>query len=105
MRLENMTPAHVRRALDVYLERTWPEGCGSTPAVTLAGLEGKRDLDELFGCFEQVHGGGGGLNRYTLRLGNSRYPFMKFVVQEHLVNGEYFFYPISSKKFGLRRLR
>jgi CheY-like chemotaxis protein len=29
--------------------------------------------------------------RFTLRLGNSRYPFMKLVIQEYLVEGEYFF--------------
>ena len=27
---------------------------------------------------------------YSLRLGNARYPFMKLVLQEHLVEGEYF---------------
>ncbi len=91
MRLELLTPAHVRRALDVYLSCAWPEGCGSTPTLTLEDLEGLEELDDLFGRFERVEGGGGGLKRYALRLGNSRYPFMKFVVQEHLVNGEYFF--------------
>jgi CheY-like chemotaxis protein len=91
MRLEQMTPAHVRRALDIYLVRAWPEGCGSTPTVTLEDLEGLNDLESLFGSFERVQGGGGGLKRYALRLGNQRYPFMKFIVQEHLVNGEYFF--------------
>ena len=30
-------------------------------------------------------------HRYSLRLGNPRYPFMKLVLQEHLVEGEYFF--------------
>jgi CheY-like chemotaxis protein len=29
------------------------------------------------------------LRRYILRLGNSRYPFMKFVVQEHLIQDEF----------------
>jgi CheY-like chemotaxis protein len=91
MRLENLTPAHVRRALNVYLEHAWPAGCGSTPTITLEDLQGLNDLESLFKKFERVEGGGGGLNRYALRLGNSRYPFMKFIVQEHLVNGEYFF--------------
>jgi len=91
MRLENLTPAHVRRALGVYLEQAWPTGCGSTPSITLEDLQGLDELDSLFKKFERVEGGGGGLNRYALRLGNSRYPFMKFIVQEHLVNGEYFF--------------
>jgi len=91
MRLENMTPAHVRRAFDVYLTHAWPEGCGQNPAVSVEDLEGLRSLEELFERFETVSGGGGGLKRYALRLGNQRYPFMKFIVQEHLVNGEYFF--------------
>ena len=94
MRLEQMTPAHVRRALDVYLTQAWPAGCGKHPTLSLEDLGQADDLDQLFERFERGEGGGGGgggLKRYALRLGNSRYPFMKFVVQEHLVNGEYFF--------------
>lgn len=91
MRLEHLTPAHVRRALDIYLAVAWPHGAGSTPTLSLEELRGLSDLAALFARFERVEGGGGGLKRYALRLGNDRYPFMKFVVQEHLVNGEYFF--------------
>jgi len=91
MRLEHLTPAHVRRALDLYLAAAWPRGTGSTPALSLEELRGLSTLEELFKRFERIEGGGGGLKRYALRLGNERYPFMKFVVQEHLVNGEYFF--------------
>jgi len=91
MRLEHLTPAHVRRALDIYLARAWPRGAGSTPSLSLEELRGASELEQLFARFERVEGGGGGLKRYALRLGNDRYPFMKFVVQEHLVNGEYFF--------------
>ncbi|MEQ1893287.1 MAG: response regulator [Planctomycetota bacterium] len=91
MRLEHLSPAHVRRALDVYLAQAWPRGTGSTPTLSLDELRGLSELEALFARFERVEGGGGGLKRYALRLGNDRYPFMKFVVQEHLVNGEYFF--------------
>ncbi|MSR61481.1 MAG: response regulator [Planctomycetes bacterium] len=91
MRLEHLTPAHVRRALDIYLAAAWPRGTGATPALSLDELRGQSELEGLFARFEKVEGGGGGLKRYALRLGNDRYPFMKFVVQEHLVNGEYFF--------------
>ncbi len=90
MRLEHLTPAHVRRALDLYLVAAWPRGMGSTPTISLEELRGATELEQLFARFEKVEGGGGGLKRYALRLGNDRYPFMKFVVQEHLVNGEYF---------------
>src|SRR5262245_21524733 len=91
MRLEHLTPAHVRRALDIYLAAAWPRGTGSTPSLSLEELRGIAELGALFARFEKTEGGGGGLKRYTLRLGNDRYPFMQFVVQEHLVNGEYFF--------------
>ena len=91
MRLEHLTPAHVRRALDLYLAAAWPRGMGSQAALSLDELRGSSELAQLFNRFEKVEGGGGGLKRYALRLGNDRYPFMKFVVQEHLVNGEYFF--------------
>lgn len=91
MRLENLTPAHVRRALDIYLLVAWPRGTAGTRAVSVEELRELPDLEQLFARFEKVEGGGGGLKRYALRLGNDRYPFMKFVVQEHLVNGEYFF--------------
>ncbi len=91
MRLEHMTPTHVRRALRIYLEHAWPEGCGVRPKARIEDYENIDRLEAFFERFERVAGGGGGLKRYTLRLGNSRYPFMKLVVQEHLVNGEYFF--------------
>lgn len=91
MRLEHLTPAHVRRALDIYLQVAWPRGTAGARAVSLEELRDLADLEQLFARFEKVEGGGGGLKRYALRLGNDRYPFMKFVVQEHLVNGEYFF--------------
>ena len=90
MRLEHLTPAHVRRALEIYLSAAWPRGAGSR-SVSLEDLRDLHELEQLFARFEKVEGGGGGLKRYALRLGNDRYPFMKFVVQEHLVNGEYFF--------------
>jgi CheY-like chemotaxis protein len=91
MRLEHLTPAHVRRALDVYLAAAWPRGAGATQTQALEALRAVVTLEELFQHFERIEGGGGGLKRYALRLGNNRYPFMKFIVQEHLVNGEYFF--------------
>jgi CheY-like chemotaxis protein len=90
MRLENMTAAHVHRAIEIYMEHAWPGG-GAQPTASLEGLAGIGELERLFGRFEKVAGTSGELKRYALRLGNSRYPFMKFVVQEHLIGGEYFF--------------
>jgi len=92
MRLEDMTPALVRRAIAIYLDRAWPGNGGPGPRIRLADLEAAGTLSELFARFEKPRASEGAvLQRYTLRLGNRRYPFMKFVVQEYLVDEEYFF--------------
>ena len=92
MRLEDMTPALVRRAVRVYLDLAWPGTEEPRPRITLADLEEASTLPELFSRFERPRTSeGSALQRYTLRLGNRRYPFMKFVVQEYLVDEEYFF--------------
>jgi CheY-like chemotaxis protein len=90
VRLEQMTPAHVRRALALYLAHAFPAGAAPRGAIRPEDLEGLDDLSAVFARFEP-NASAGGLKRFALRLGNARYPFMKFVVQEHLVNGEYFF--------------
>ena len=92
MRLEEMQPAHVRRAVEIYLQRAWPPEAPARPRLGVHDLEGARTMAELFARFElaprdQIDG----FLRYTLRLGNHRYPFMKFVVQEYLVDEEFFF--------------
>ncbi|MFT5049791.1 MAG: CheY-like chemotaxis protein [Chlamydiales bacterium] len=94
MRLESLTCDHIRRAIEIYMAMAWPAGQeGCTPAPRpLHDLEGIEPLTEMFERFDVPAAGlGGSLSRHTLRLGNRRYPFMKFVVQEYLVHEEYFF--------------
>ncbi len=92
MRLEQLTPAHVRRAIAIYMQHAWPASAAEKPRFDCAKLEGLSDLPAIFARFENnTRDDDVSLKRYTLRLGNRRYPFMKFVVQEFLVNGEYFF--------------
>ena len=92
MRLEELTPAHVRRAVAIYLEHAWGGDEFPKPRISVADLEGARTHAELFARFDKPRQADGLLlARYTLRLGNRRYPFMKFVVQEYLVDREYFF--------------
>ncbi|HVS19041.1 MAG TPA: response regulator [Planctomycetota bacterium] len=87
-----MTPAHVRRAVAIYLEQAFPEACGVESKVRLSDLERASTLEELLQLFQTPRRDAApGLQRFTLRLGNWRYPFMKFVVQEYLVDAEYFF--------------
>lgn len=97
MRIEDLKPAHVRRAVAIYLELAWPDGGqagdGTGPPVQVADLEQAATLPELFALFHRPKSCDerDSFQRYTLRLGNVRYPFMKFVVQEYLVDEEYFF--------------
>jgi CheY-like chemotaxis protein len=92
MRLEDMTPALVRRAIAIYLAKAFAGTEEPRPRQVLAGIEEASTLSELFAHFERPRASENAvLQRYTLRLGNRRYPFMKFVVQEYLVDEEYFF--------------
>ncbi len=92
MRLEDMTPALVRRAVAIYLEKAWPGTEEPRPRLGLADLEDASTMSEIFARFDRPRPSENAvLQRYTLRLGNRRYPFMKFVVQEYLVDEEYFF--------------
>lgn len=91
MRLEDLTPDHVRSAVATYMRIAW-EGATPRPRFDPAQLDGVETLDELFAlCEKPQRHEAASAARYTLRLGNSRYPFMKFVVQEYLVEQEYFF--------------
>jgi CheY-like chemotaxis protein len=93
VRLDQLTPAHVRRAVEIYMGLAWPDAARANPWFDPARLEGVATLEELFGLFSSGSDAEDGprCQRYTLRLGNSRYPFMKFVLQEYLVDHEYFF--------------
>ncbi|MDE0891217.1 MAG: response regulator [Planctomycetota bacterium] len=91
MRLEDLTPDDILRAVEIYVERAWADKSGLR--FDISRLQGKGTLEELFAEFsspteerkERAQ------HRYTLQLGNSSYPFMKFVVQEYLLESEYFF--------------
>jgi CheY-like chemotaxis protein len=96
VRLAEMTVGHLRRAVAVYGQIAWP---GATPpAVDVAGA----DEETLQPALEALVARGGAANetlragematrRYTFRLGRPGYPFMKLMLQEHLVEGEFFF--------------
>jgi CheY-like chemotaxis protein len=94
--LEDMTVGLLRRALAVYAEVAW-EG-RPMPPVALQGSDDAplepalRELIDAGGAADETLRGGDVATRiYTLRLGNPRYPFMKLVLQEHLVEGLFFF--------------
>jgi CheY-like chemotaxis protein len=88
MRLEAMTVGQLRRAIAVYDQIVWG---GTMPPVELPG----RDDDPLAPVLplltdETLRTGEQATRRHALRLGNPRYPFMKLVLQEYLVEDEFF---------------
>ncbi len=93
MNLDSLSPVHVRAAIALYNRHAWPEGGPPRPRATRsAELAAAHTPQEVLAVFErEATGANDSCARYSLRLGNQRYPFMKFVVQEHLVKGEYFF--------------
>jgi CheY-like chemotaxis protein len=93
-----MSCRQVRRAIDIYLQYAWGSDPSAAVNQLVDGVRSCHELEVLFELFEpessETHGDGsgrGGFRRYALRLGNLRYPFMKLIVQEYLVNGEFFF--------------
>ena len=53
MRLDDMTPAHVRRAVELYIEIAWPGEAPPRPRITDAHLAGADTLDKVFALFER----------------------------------------------------
>ena len=59
MRLEDLTPDHIRKAVALYVERAWADVTGEVTSMrfNLTRLEGKDTLDELFEAFTLVQTG------------------------------------------------
>lgn len=96
MKLAQLTPAHVRQAVAIYVDHAWPNGVKGAPQEKLVDFETRSTLREMRGAFVETSSDMGddgerGCRRFALRLGNLRYPWMKFVIQEYLVAGEFFF--------------
>ncbi|MEO0651435.1 MAG: hypothetical protein AAFZ65_12235, partial [Planctomycetota bacterium] len=89
MRLEDLTVEHLGRGLRIYRQLAWPSG--GTSRLDTTPIEQAQSLEAALEAFERGDPGDDpDSRRYTLRLGNERYPFMKFVLQEHLVAEEFF---------------
>lgn len=95
MRLDRLTIGQLRRALDLYFaegyrgqEKRPPEFEGEAEAPIAEVLE--KFVDET-AKVSTTNKGCSGARCYSLRLGNTRYPFMKLKLSEHLYKDEYFF--------------
>ncbi len=88
MRIEGIELADMEEAVRVYLELAWGD-----EADTKAGdldFAAANTPDEVLSRWSEDRRMGR-MRRYTLRLGNTRYPFMKLVFQELLIRGRFFF--------------
>lgn len=99
MKLEDLDDETMRRALSTYLELAWDEEAEAHwPTLPLSpGVRG----DALLVAF-RAESAPGGMRKYTLRLGNRRYPFMKLVFQELLRKDAFFFAVDSHDELDIR---
>lgn len=89
MKLSALTTGTVKRAIAAYLELAYGGASNRRPPPDLS-LPADAGCGEILGRFQKEVIEGERV-RYALRLGNRNYPFMKLVLQEHLVPGEFFF--------------
>lgn len=91
MRLERITIDQLREAFQLYLEIAY-EGLEEKQVLPF-DIAPESDLEEFLPRFvdESHEGDHLSAHRYILRMGSRYYPFMKFVLQEYLFEGEYFF--------------
>ena len=92
MRLAEITSQMMARAIDIYFEHAFPSALGKSPARSAEELKKQVSLERPSALFDAPDGRSEGvLPRHVVRLGNHGYPFMKLVVQEYILDGEYFF--------------
>jgi CheY-like chemotaxis protein len=91
MRLDEIPAAQVRLAVEIYLRHAYPAAARwRAPTPDLSGEGTAKDLLSRF-ADESEEDGGRRVSRYVLRLGNSRYPHMKLVLEESILSDEYAF--------------
>jgi two-component system chemotaxis response regulator CheY len=83
VKLPEVNAGVVDRAVELYLELAY--GAAAAP-----GRVPDTGTGEALGRFQREQVGDDRV-RYAMRLGNRNYPFMKLVLQEHLVPGEFYF--------------
>lgn len=90
MKLSALTPELLQRAITIYQDVAYGSGRSRRP-IDMPKEAGPEALLALFQKEQAETIPGFPCHRYTLRLGNRNYPFMKLLLQEHLVPGEFFF--------------
>ena len=91
MKLEEIPAVQVRLAVEIYLSNAYPGASRwRAPAVDLSGGRKAKDLLPRFED-ESEERSDRRIARFVLRLGNSRYPHMKLVLEESIMVEEYAF--------------
>lgn len=83
MKLSELTPEQFRKALEIYVERAWPDG--KVPARCRLDCSGLRTAADVLGLFvreTRPNPGGDEFRHFVIRLGNHRYPHMKMALME-----------------------
>lgn len=91
MRLAALTSEQVQKAIAIYQDLAYGTGGRPRRGVELPATGGSEALLAMFHKEQVETIPGHPCHRYSLRLGNRNYPFMKLLLQEHLVAGEFFF--------------
>lgn len=93
MKLAELRMPLVQRAVGIYLDLAYGGSGGPRrmPNLNLASDASAERILELFQKEVVADAGNERRLRYALRLGNRNYPFMKLVLQQHLVEGEFIF--------------
>jgi CheY-like chemotaxis protein len=96
MKLSALTVDMVRRAIAIYQDLAYGTSRPRRPVHLPSGGEaaGQGGIEALLALFQKEQDEtvpGYPCARYSMRLGNRNYPFMKLLLQEHLVAGEFFF--------------
>ncbi len=93
MKLERLSMGLLNDAISIYWECAYAHGDGgrARPQFSLPAGAGPEEVLTLFKREEVEAMNGRPCTRYTMRLGNRNYPFMKLLLQEHILEGEYFF--------------
>jgi len=93
MKLADVTLNDVQKAVSIFLDLAYgsSQSPRRLPDLSVAEGQGAERVLELFHRESCEAVPGHPCTRFSMRLGNRNYPFMKLLLQEHLVAGEFFF--------------
>ena len=91
MRLGDITGQMLREAVAVFVEEAYGTAVPRRKVPDLSVVDRVGDSLPLMEDESRRQGAGHRARRWVLRLGNSRYPNMKLVLEEYLLEGEFVF--------------